>query len=69
MRKSNVIKDFVAVAGPLGISHMLMLTKTEEHTNLVSKKLDPFVNYTQFFGHLTCRKARNEVNLPTSVPP
>eukprot|EP00117_Sycon_ciliatum_P026146 scpid57408/ scgid21529/ Suppressor of SWI4 1 homolog; Peter Pan homolog len=34
VRKNNVIKDYVAVAGPLGITHMLMLTKTEEHTNL-----------------------------------
>ena len=27
--KRNVLKDFVAVAGPLGVSHFLILTATE----------------------------------------
>ncbi|XP_065068375.1 suppressor of SWI4 1 homolog [Rhopilema esculentum] len=33
VRKNNVLKDFVHVAGPLGVSHFLILSKTETSTN------------------------------------
>lgn len=36
MRKNNVLKDFVAVAGPLGITHFSIFTKTENTINMVS---------------------------------
>eukprot|EP00879_Flechtneria_rotunda_P012529 GHRR01013082.1.p1 GENE.GHRR01013082.1~~GHRR01013082.1.p1 ORF type:complete len:210 (+),score=50.31 GHRR01013082.1:250-879(+) len=32
--KRNTLKDFVSVAGPLGVSHFLMLTATERSTYL-----------------------------------
>ena len=35
MNKKNVVKDFVNVAGPLGVTHFLMLSKTEMGTYLV----------------------------------
>lgn len=31
------MKDFVHVAGPLGVTHLMMLSKTEIGTYLVSK--------------------------------
>lgn len=34
VRKKNNFKDFVTVAGPLGISHFLVFTKTQTHVNL-----------------------------------
>ena len=37
VNKKNVLKDFVHVAGPLGVTHLLMLSKTEIGTYLVSK--------------------------------
>lgn len=30
--KRNTLKDFLAVAGPLGVSHFLILTATEKST-------------------------------------
>uniref|UniRef100_A0A672MKN5 Suppressor of SWI4 1 homolog n=1 Tax=Sinocyclocheilus grahami TaxID=75366 RepID=A0A672MKN5_SINGR len=36
VRKNNVLKDFVAVAGPLGITHFSIFTKTENTINMVS---------------------------------
>jgi len=36
VRKKNILKDFVAVAGPLGISHFSIFTKTENSVNMVS---------------------------------
>ena len=36
VNKKNVVKDFVHVAGPLGVTHLLMLSKTEMGTYLVS---------------------------------
>ncbi len=36
VRKNNVLKDFVAVAGPLGITHFSIFTKTENSINMVS---------------------------------
>uniref|UniRef100_A0A8C5M501 Peter pan homolog n=1 Tax=Leptobrachium leishanense TaxID=445787 RepID=A0A8C5M501_9ANUR len=32
-RKKNMLKDFVAVAGPLGVTHFLIFSKTPEHVN------------------------------------
>lgn len=32
----NILKDFVHVAGPLGVTHLLMFTQTEMATYLVS---------------------------------
>lgn len=32
--KRNTLKDFVSVAGPLGVSHFLILTATEKSTYL-----------------------------------
>ncbi|KAJ7378091.1 hypothetical protein OS493_024754 [Desmophyllum pertusum] len=34
VNKKNVVKDFVNVAGPLGVTHLLMLSKTELGTYL-----------------------------------
>lgn len=34
VRKKNVLKDFVAVAGPLGITHFSIFTKTENTVNM-----------------------------------
>ena len=34
VHRKNVLKDFVAMAGPLGVSHMLMFTKSEVSVNL-----------------------------------
>uniref|UniRef100_A0AAY5EG84 Brix domain-containing protein n=1 Tax=Electrophorus electricus TaxID=8005 RepID=A0AAY5EG84_ELEEL len=34
VRKKNVLKDFVTVAGPLGVSHFLIFTKTPNSINL-----------------------------------
>jgi len=36
VNKKNVVKDFVNVAGPLGVTHLVMLSKTEMGTYLVS---------------------------------
>ncbi|XP_072531397.1 suppressor of SWI4 1 homolog [Salminus brasiliensis] len=33
VRKKNMLKDFVTVAGPLGISHFLVFTKTQTNIN------------------------------------
>ncbi|XP_016131452.1 suppressor of SWI4 1 homolog [Sinocyclocheilus grahami] len=35
VRKNNVLKDFVAVAGPLGITHFSIFTKTENTINML----------------------------------
>lgn len=35
VRKSNVLKDFVHVAGPLGVTHLLVFNRTEVGLNLV----------------------------------
>jgi len=35
VNKKNVVKDFVNVAGPLGVTHLMMLSKTEMGTYLV----------------------------------
>jgi hypothetical protein len=32
--KRNILKDFVSVAGPLGVTHFLMLTATEKSSYL-----------------------------------
>lgn len=34
VHRKNVLKDFVQVAGPLGVTHFLMLSRTEEFINL-----------------------------------
>ncbi|XP_014677954.1 PREDICTED: suppressor of SWI4 1 homolog [Priapulus caudatus] len=34
VKKSNVFKDFAAVAGPFGVSHIIVLTKPSLHINL-----------------------------------
>ncbi|XP_043091490.1 suppressor of SWI4 1 homolog [Puntigrus tetrazona] len=34
VRKNNVLKDFVAVAGPLGVTHFSIFTKTENTINM-----------------------------------
>lgn len=40
VRKKNVLKDFVAAAGPLGVTHFLIFTKTDNSVNLVSSSTD-----------------------------
>lgn len=35
MRKNNVLKDFVNVAGPLGVTHFMIFNQTDIGTNLV----------------------------------
>jgi len=39
VRKNNVLQDFIHVAGPLGISHFLTLSKTSNSTNFRISKL------------------------------
>ena len=34
VRQRNVLKDFVQVAGPLGVTHFIIVSKTEEFINL-----------------------------------
>ena len=34
VRQRNVLKDFVQVAGPLGVTHFIIISKTEEFINL-----------------------------------
>lgn len=36
VRKKNSLKDCVAVAGPLGVTHFLILSKTETNIYFVS---------------------------------
>lgn len=40
VRKKNVLKDFVTAAGPLGVTHFLVFTKTENCVNLVRSSTD-----------------------------
>uniref|UniRef100_A0AAY4B0E0 Brix domain-containing protein n=1 Tax=Denticeps clupeoides TaxID=299321 RepID=A0AAY4B0E0_9TELE len=35
VRKKNVLKDFVTVAGPLGVTHFMIFTRTDTGVNLV----------------------------------
>lgn len=35
VRKKNVLKDFVAVAGPLGVTHFIIFNKTPSSVNMV----------------------------------
>lgn len=35
VRKKNVLKDFVAVAGPLGVTHFMIFSKTTTNINMV----------------------------------
>ena len=35
VKKNNVLKDFLHVAGPLGVTHLLILSKTDVGTYLV----------------------------------
>ena len=34
VRQRNVLKDFVQVAGPLGVTHFIIISKTEDFINL-----------------------------------
>eukprot|EP00794_Sanderia_malayensis_P016228 gene16228-17865_t len=47
VRKKNVLKDFVNVAGPIGVSHFLILSKTEMSTNFRIARLPrgPTLNF------------------------
>lgn len=36
IRKKNVLKDFVAIAGPLGVTHFMIFSKTASTLNMVS---------------------------------
>lgn len=36
IRKKNVLKDFVAIAGPLGVTHFMIFSKTPSSLNMVS---------------------------------
>lgn len=35
VRKKNVLKDFVTVAGPLGVTHFMIFSKTQSSINMV----------------------------------
>lgn len=35
VRKKNVLKDFVAMAGPLGVTHFMIFSKTDNSVNMV----------------------------------
>uniref|UniRef100_A0A8C3AYN4 Peter pan homolog n=2 Tax=Cyclopterus lumpus TaxID=8103 RepID=A0A8C3AYN4_CYCLU len=47
VRKKNVLKDFVAVAGPLGVTHFMMFSKTPSCTNMRLARLPkgPTLNF------------------------
>jgi len=34
MRRKNVLKDFVSIAGPLNVSHFIVFTKNEAAINM-----------------------------------
>ena len=34
MTRRNILKDFVHIAGPLGVTYFIMISKTNEHVNL-----------------------------------
>ena len=36
IRKKNVLKDFVTIAGPLGVTHFIIFSKTPTSVNMVS---------------------------------
>ena len=38
-RKGQKLKDFIHVAGPLGISHLVMFTSTDQYTNMRVSRL------------------------------
>ncbi|KAK2087321.1 hypothetical protein P7K49_033228 [Saguinus oedipus] len=44
VRKKNSLKDCVAVAGPLGVTHFLILSKTETSVYFVSRHPHPFIS-------------------------
>lgn len=35
IRKKNVLKDFVTIAGPLGVTHFMIFSKTQSTINMV----------------------------------
>lgn len=44
--KKNVLKDFVAVAGPLGVTHFIIFGKTSTNVNMVSSHNTGLVFFT-----------------------
>lgn len=40
VRKKNVLKDFVTVAGPLGVTHFMIFSKTQSSINMVRPEVD-----------------------------
>lgn len=34
VQQKNVLKDFVAMAGPLGVTHLIMVSRTSDYANL-----------------------------------
>lgn len=42
--KRNILKDFVSVAGPLGVSHFIMLTATQNSNYLRLTKVRHLAN-------------------------
>lgn len=46
IRKKNSLKDCVAVAGPLGVTHFLIVSKTETNVYFVSGCSRPLTPHT-----------------------
>ncbi|NXW38667.1 SSF1 protein, partial [Phaetusa simplex] len=44
VRKNNSLKDFVAVAGPLGVTHFLVFSKSSSSINFVSSRNPPMTS-------------------------
>lgn len=48
IRKKNVLKDFVTIAGPLGVTHFMIFSKTQSTINMVgsdANKQNELVNF------------------------
>ena len=62
-RKRNVLKDFVAMAGPFGVTHLLAFNKTKAGTNLVrsssGRPLYPITSLVHYRRRLAFARARN----------
>jgi ribosome biogenesis protein SSF1/2 len=55
-RKSNSLKDYVAMSGPLGVSHMTIISQTERGTNLRMTRLPKGPTFTFRVEEFTLRK-------------
>ncbi|XP_003385944.1 PREDICTED: suppressor of SWI4 1 homolog [Amphimedon queenslandica] len=64
--KRNTLKDFVHVAGPLGVSHFILISRSDEHVNLKIAKVPRGPTLT---FHITQFSTSREILSSTSRPP